>query len=113
MKIKDPKVRKRVLDLVKSLAEEEDGAAPTLFSLRDAFSARPRLAFARFQRGIDILGRDARRRPQHQQMIKHIGGFRRPDAALSPDTAASTVSTASSPNFLAHFSTPADSSLAV
>jgi hypothetical protein len=27
MKIRDPKVRKRVLDLVKSLAEEEDAEA--------------------------------------------------------------------------------------
>jgi hypothetical protein len=27
MKIKDPKVRKRVLDLVKSLADEEAGSA--------------------------------------------------------------------------------------
>ena len=39
MKIKDPKVRKRVLDLVKSLAEEEEASVPN--SLRAAFSARP------------------------------------------------------------------------
>ena len=41
MKIKDPKVRKRVLDLVKSLAEEEAGDGLARYGLREAFSARP------------------------------------------------------------------------
>ena len=43
MKIKDPKVRKRVLDLVKSLNEEETAGC----GLRDAFIAQPVQAFPR------------------------------------------------------------------
>src|SRR5262249_2277675 len=78
MKIKDPKLRKRVLDLVKQMAEdsEDEKERGLLLFFARRFLLKAGLAFARLQGCINVIRRDAARRPNHQQVVQHVRRFR-------------------------------------